>query len=170
MKARMATMVLAAALVACGAEADRSAEAQYWDRSVSEFPALAGETLDFSFSGLKTAAINLLHHFEQTGEELPRALFAARYTALCVEAVKKKIGQALDRYPGLPLVAAGGVAANSHLRRELAALAKTRRTALYLPPLAYCGDNAAMIGAQGYYEYLAGNVKDSSLNASALDA
>ena len=132
-------------------------------------PALAGETLDFSFSGLKTAAINLLHHLEQTGEELPRALFAARYTALCVEAVKRKIGQAMDRYPGLPLVAAGGVAANSHLRRELAALAKTRRTALYLPPLAFCGDNAAMIGAQGYYEYLAGNLRDSSLNASALD-
>jgi len=132
-------------------------------------PALPGETLDFSFSGLKTAAINLLHHLEQTGEDLPRALFAARYTALCVEAVEKKLGTALDRYPGLPVVAAGGVAANSHLRRELASLSARRGVGLFIPPLSLCGDNAAMIAAQGYYEYLAGNLRDSSLNASASD-
>ncbi len=132
-------------------------------------PALPGDTLDFSFSGLKTAAINLLHHLGQTGGALPRELFAARYTALCVEAVAKKIGMALDRYPGLPVVAAGGVAANSHLRRELTALAKRRGVKLFVPPLPLCGDNAAMIAAQGYYEYRAGNLRDSSLNASALD-
>ena len=133
-------------------------------------PALPGDTLDFSFSGLKTAAINLLHHLEQTGEPLPRELFAARYTALCVGAVAKKIGMALDRYPGLPVVTAGGVAANSHLRRELTALAERRKIKLFIPPLPLCGDNAAMIAAEGYYEYLAGNLRDSSLNASALDA
>ena len=132
-------------------------------------PALPGETLDFSFSGLKTAAINLLHHLEQTGETLPRALFAARYTALCVGAVSKKLGMAIDRYPDLPVVVAGGVAANSHLRRELSAQAKRRGVKLFIPPLPFCGDNAAMIAAQGYYEYLAGNLRDSSLNASALD-
>ena len=132
-------------------------------------PALPGETLDFSFSGLKTAAINLLHHLEQTGGELPKALFAARYTALCVEAVSKKLGMAIDRYPDLSVTVAGGVAANSHLRRELSALAKKRGVKLFIPPLPFCGDNAAMIGAQGYYEYLAGNLRDSSLNASALD-
>ena len=132
-------------------------------------PALPGETLDFSFSGLKTAAINLLHHLSQTGEELPRDLFAARYTALSVEAVAKKIGQALDAHPGLPVVAAGGVAANSHLRRELALQAKRRGVRLFIPPLPLCGDNAAMIAAQGYYEYLAGNLRDSSLNAAASD-
>ena len=132
-------------------------------------PALPGDTLDFSFSGLKTAAINLLHHLEQTGGELPRALFAARYTALSVGAVVKKIGMALDRYPGLPVVAAGGVAANSHLRRELTALAARRGVGLFIPPLPLCGDNAAMIAAQGYHEYLAGNLRDSSLNASASD-
>ena len=132
-------------------------------------PALPGDTLDFSFSGLKTAAINLLHHLEQTGAELPRALFAARYTALCVGAVSKKIGMALDRYPGLPVVAAGGVAANAHLRRELAALAARRGVELFIPPLSLCGDNAAMIAAQGYHEYLAGNLRDGSLNASASD-
>ena len=132
-------------------------------------PALAGETLDFSFSGLKTAAINLIHHFEQTGESFPRELFAARYTALCVGAVIKKLGCAIDRFPGLPVVAAGGVAANSHLRRELANLAKLRGVKLAIPPLPLCGDNAAMIAAAGYYEYLAGNLRDSSLNASASD-
>ena len=132
-------------------------------------PALPGETLDFSFSGLKTAAINLLHHLEQTGGELPRAPFAARYTALCVEAVSKKLGMAIDRYPDLPVVVAGGVAANSHLRRELSALAKRRGVKLFIPPLPFCGDNGAMIAAQGYCEYLAGNLRDGSLNASALD-
>ena len=132
-------------------------------------PALSGDTLDFSFSGLKTAAINLLHHLEQTGEPLPRELFAARYTALSVGAVVKKIGEALDRYSDLPVVAAGGVAANSHLRRELEGLAKRRGVGLYIPPISLCGDNAAMIAAQGYREYLAGNLRDSSLNASALD-
>lgn len=132
-------------------------------------PALPGETLDFSFSGLKTAAINLLHHLEQTGEPLPRALFAARYTALCVGAVAKKIGMALDFHSGLSVVAAGGVAANSHLRREFAILANRRGVKLHIPPLSLCGDNAAMIAAQGYYEYLAGNLRDGSLNASASD-
>ena len=132
-------------------------------------PALPGETLDFSFSGLKTAAINLLHHLEQTGEALPKALFAARYTALCVGAVSKKLGMAIDRYPDLPVTVAGGVAANSHLRRELSLLAKRRKVKLFIPPLPFCGDNAAMIAAQGYREYLAGNLRDSSLNASALD-
>ena len=76
---------------------------------------------------------------------------------------------AIDRYPDLPVTVAGGVAANSHLRRELSLLAKRRKVKLFIPPLPFCGDNAAMIAAQGYREYLAGNLRDSSLNASALD-
>lgn len=133
-------------------------------------PALADGTLDFSFSGLKTAAINLLHRFEQSGEEVPRAAFAARYTYEAVEAVAKKIGAALDREKVTSLVVAGGVAANSHLRARLAEVAGVRRIPLVLPPLALCGDNAAMIAAQGYYEYEAGHLADASLNASAADS
>ena len=133
-------------------------------------PALADGSLDFSFSGLKTAAINLLHRFEQSGEDFDRALFAARYTYEAVEAVAKKTEEALARHRVKHLVMAGGVAANSHLRKRIAEVAKKAGIALHIPSLSLCGDNAAMIGAQGYYEYLAGHTADSSLNASAADS
>ncbi len=132
-------------------------------------PAIAGDSLDFSFSGLKTAAVNLLHRYEQRGETLDRALFAARYTYEAVEAVAKKIGAALDLYPNCDLVMSGGVAANSHLRRRLSELAESKKRKIYIPPVSLCGDNAAMIAAAGYYEYKAGNISDAALNASALD-
>lgn len=132
-------------------------------------PALAGDTLDFSFSGLKTAAVNLLHHREQTGEPLDRALFAARYTYEAVEAVARKLDAALVRYPHIPLVVSGGVAANSHLRRRLATLAAAHGIPLHIPARALCGDNGAMVAAQGYYEYLAGKRADARLNARATD-
>jgi len=133
-------------------------------------PAIADDSLDFSFSGLKTAGVNLLHRYEQSGKEIPRALFAARYTFEAVEAVAKKISLALERYPGCDLVLAGGVAANSHLRARLAEVTKSANVSLFMPQLALCGDNAAMIAAAGYYEYEKGNLTDSSLNASALDS
>ncbi|MBR7117133.1 MAG: tRNA (adenosine(37)-N6)-threonylcarbamoyltransferase complex transferase subunit TsaD [Clostridia bacterium] len=132
-------------------------------------PAVKDDSLDFSFSGLKTAAINLIHRYEQRGLELPRAAFAARYTFEAVEAVAKKLGMALDRYEGYDLVISGGVAANSHLRKRLGTLAKERGRSLYLPSLSLCGDNAAMIAAQAYHEFKIGNLADSSLNASAMD-
>ena len=132
-------------------------------------PALHDGSLDFSFSGLKTAAINLLHRFEMRGEEIPRAPLAARYTYEATEGVAKKISEALSANPRLPLVVAGGVAANSHLRARLSEIAAKHGAPLVIPPVSFCGDNAAMIGAQGYYEYLAGNIADSTLNASALD-
>jgi len=132
-------------------------------------PAVKDDTLDFSFSGLKTAAINLLHRYEQSGTELPRARFAARYTFEAVEAVAKKMGLAIDKYGVKEIALCGGVAANSHLRNRLSALAKEKGIKLYTPPVSLCGDNGAMIGAQGYYEYLQGHFADSSLNASASD-
>ena len=133
-------------------------------------PALSDGSLDFSFSGLKTAAINLLHRKEQKGEELDRALFAARYTYEAVEAVAKKLALALDENTGLDLVISGGVAANSHLRHRLEAVAKSKGRRLFIPPVSLCGDNGAMIAASGYYEMMANNLADSSLNASALDS
>lgn len=133
-------------------------------------PAIPGDNLDFSFSGLKTAAINLLHKYEQKGEEINRALFAARYTYEATEAVAKKIALALQNNPDCPLILSGGVAANSHLRNRLTEVAKELNTEIYIPPMSLCGDNGAMIAAAGYYEYAAGNLKDSSLNASALDS
>ena len=133
-------------------------------------PALRDGSLDFSFSGLKTAAINLLHRHEQRGEQIDRELLAARYTYEAVEAVAKQIGEALERNPECDLVMAGGVAANSHLRARIAEITAKSRRKLYTPPLYLCGDNAVMIAAQGYYEHLAGRYADASLNASALDS
>ncbi len=133
-------------------------------------PAIPGDNLDFSFSGLKTAAINLLHRHEQKGKVINRALFAARYTYEATEAVAKKIALALENNPGCPLILSGGVAANSHLRKRLTEVAEELNTKIYIPPMSLCGDNGAMIAAAGYYEYVAGNLKGSSLNASALDS
>lgn len=133
-------------------------------------PALSDGSLDFSFSGLKTAAINLLHKYEQKGEDIDRALFAARYTYEAVEAVAKKMSRAIFDHPGCAIAISGGVAANSHLRARLTELARINKTKIYLPSLALCGDNAAMIAAAGYYEYINGNLSDSSLNASAQDS
>ena len=132
-------------------------------------PAVKDDSLDFSFSGLKTAAINLIHKYEQKDIPLPRALFAARYTYEAVEGVAKKLSLACDRYPNHDLVLSGGVAANSHLRRRLAELAAAKGIRLYMPPVSLCGDNAAMIGAQGYYDFTSGKLADTSLNASAHD-
>jgi N6-L-threonylcarbamoyladenine synthase len=143
---------------------------EYKDKQMTlPTPALHDGSLDFSFSGLKTAAINLLHRLDARGEEIPRAALAARYTFEATEGVAKKIDEALSKNPDLPLVVAGGVAANSHLRARLSEVAKKHKRALIIPPVSLCGDNAAMIGAQGYYEYISGNIADSSLNASALD-
>ncbi|MBR2930093.1 MAG: tRNA (adenosine(37)-N6)-threonylcarbamoyltransferase complex transferase subunit TsaD [Clostridia bacterium] len=133
-------------------------------------PAVKDDSLDFSFSGLKTAAINLIHRYEQRGDELPKARFAARYTYEAVEAVAKKLGMALDAHPGYDLIISGGVAANSHLRCRLGEIAERRARQIYLPPLSLCGDNAAMIAAAAYFEFLDGNLADPSLNASAMDA
>ena len=132
-------------------------------------PALSGDTLDFSFSGPKTAAVNLLHRFEQLGREFDRPLFAAAYTHTVTEAAAKKLSEAMDRYPSLPLVLAGGVAANSHLRARLSTLADERGVRLVILPRALCGDNGAMIAAAGYYEFLAGNLAGDDRNASAAD-
>lgn len=133
-------------------------------------PAIAGDTLDLSFSGLKTAAMNLINKFEMKNKKIDRALFAARYTYEAVEALTKRVGEALLQNPDMPLIVSGGVAANSHIRARLTEISERRGRKIYIPPLSLCGDNAAMIAIAGYYEYLAGNFKDTSLNASALDS
>ena len=160
---------------ACGCDEDfykkYKKTAAYKDKNMTlPSPALSDGSLDFSFSGLKTAAINLLHRFEQSERELDRALFAARYTYEAVEAVAKKIDMALERYPGMDFALSGGVAANSHLRARLAEVCKKRGVRMLMPAVSLCGDNGAMIAAQGVYEYKCGNIADSSLNASALDS
>ena len=132
-------------------------------------PALSGETLDFSFSGLKTATLNLINSMTQKGEELPVCDIAASYTACIVNAIVKKCSAALDASRSDKLVLAGGVAANSHIRRELSAMCERRGAKFFVPPVSLCGDNAAMVAAAGYFEYLKGNLANTSLNASAND-
>ena len=132
-------------------------------------PALAGETLDFSFSGIKSAALNYLNEKQMKGEAVNRADLAASYTARIVEALTKKAEQALNETGLSTLVLAGGVAANSHLRASLTELCKRRRVTLALPEKGLCGDNAAMIAAAGYYEFLVGRTAGTDLNASASD-
>ena len=132
-------------------------------------PALVGDTLDLSFSGIKTATLNYINSATQKGEEIPRANLAASYTERIVSAITKTVGMALERENSKKLILAGGVAANSHLRSALGALCARHGATLYAPPISLCGDNAAMIAAAGYYEYLDGNLSDTSLNASAAD-
>ena len=132
-------------------------------------PALSGDTLDFSFSGIKTAALNFVNSSNQAGIEIPRADLAASYTEKIVSAVVKKAEAALIQGNFKKLAVAGGVAANSHLRSALEEMCKKRGADFFVPPLALCGDNAAMVAAAGYYKFLDGKTADTSLNASALD-
>ncbi|MBQ1403199.1 MAG: tRNA (adenosine(37)-N6)-threonylcarbamoyltransferase complex transferase subunit TsaD, partial [Oscillospiraceae bacterium] len=111
---------------------------------------------DMSFSGLKTAVINLVHHAEQTGEEIDRSALAASFTRAVSESLVPRAMKAADELGYKKLVIAGGVAANSVIRRDFTEAARQRGLELFIPPLRLCGDNAAMIGAQGYYEFLAG--------------
>lgn len=123
--------------------------------------------LDFSFSGLKTAVINLAHHAEQKGETLDQAALAAAFCHAVVETLVPRLELALEQTGMRHIVCAGGVAANSWLRAALTEMADRKRVKLYLPPLSLCGDNAAMIGSQGYYEFLAGNTGSTAQNAFA---
>lgn len=123
--------------------------------------------LDFSFSGLKTAAINLIHNAEQKGEPLDPQEFGADFSDALVGELVSRLALALEETGARTVAIAGGVSANSRLRAAAEALCAERGLRLCLPPLSLCGDNAAMIGAAGYYEYLAGARAPLSLNASA---
>lgn len=128
---------------------------------------LSGNPLDMSFSGLKTAAINLIHNAEQKGEALDVPSLCASFSRAVSDILIPRVEQALKDTGRTRLAVAGGVAANSRIRADVQALTASMGVELFLPPLALCGDNAAMIGAQGYYEYLSGNTADQSLNAFA---
>ena len=122
---------------------------------------------DMSFSGLKTATLNLIHHAEQVGEELDIPSLCAAFTAAVSDTLVPRVVRALQETGHRKLAVAGGVAANSRMRADILAAAEKLGAKVYMPPLKLCGDNGAMIGAQAYYEYKAGNVADMSLNAYA---
>ncbi len=122
---------------------------------------------NMSFSGLKTAALNLIHHAEQVGEALNIPDLCASFSAAVSDTLVPRVELALRQTGCKKIAIAGGVAANSRIRRDILAAAEGLGATVYMPPLKLCGDNGAMIGAQAYYEYLAGNVADMSLNAYA---
>ena len=122
---------------------------------------------NLSFSGLKTAALNLIHHAEQVGEEINIPDLCAAFSAAVSDTLVPRVEQAIRETGYRKIAVAGGVAANSRIRRDILAAAEKLGASVYMPPLKLCGDNGAMIGAQAYYEYLAGNIADMSLNAYA---
>ena len=122
---------------------------------------------NMSFSGLKTASLNLIHHAEQVGEELDIPSLCASFSAAVSDTLTPRVVMALERTGYRKVAVAGGVAANSRIRGDILKAAGDMGAQVYLPPLKLCGDNGAMIGAQAYYEFLAGNVADMRLNAYA---
>ena len=150
-----------------GAALDKAA--QQGDETKYSLPvAKPGENpYNMSFSGLKTATLNLIHHAEQVGEELDIPSLCAAFSAAVSDTLVPRVEMALKETGYKKIAVAGGVAANSRIRADILAAAQKLGAEVYMPPLSLCGDNGAMIGAQAYYEYLAGNVADMSLNAYA---
>ncbi len=128
---------------------------------------MEGNPYDFSFSGLKTYVVNLLHHAEQVGESVNTDDLAASLQADIAATVTQKSIAAAKELGYTQIALSGGVSANSGVRNALADACTKNGMTLCMPPLALCGDNAAMIAAQGYYNYLAGITADESLNAMA---
>ena len=126
-----------------------------------------GNPLDMSFSGLKTASINLIHNAEQKGEEIDRSALAASFSKTVSESLLSRSLLALEQSGYKKLCLAGGVAANSRIRADFKRAAEERGFELFMPPLHLCGDNAAMIAAQGYFEFMAGNTAELDLNGCA---
>lgn len=127
------------------------------------------DTYDFSFSGLKSAVINLNHNEQQRGNELNIPNLACSFQNRVVEILTKKTMRALKEYNVKNLIVAGGVAANKGLRERLEVLCNENNINLLVPPIKYCTDNAAMIGAAAYYAYKLGRIADIDLNAKAND-
>lgn len=130
-------------------------------------PKVQGSEYDFSFSGLKTAVINLVHNAKQKGEDINREDLAASFQKTISEILVDKTMKAAEEYGYKTIGLAGGVSANSGVRTALQQACDQKGYKLYMPEFKYCGDNAAMIGCQAYFDYLAGKRADESLNGIA---
>lgn len=130
-------------------------------------PVVNGAPYDFSFSGLKTAVINQIHNAQQKGAELNKADVCASFRYAVVDCLTTNFMKAAEDLKINRLVVAGGVSANRLLRQTLTDECHKRGFEFYMPDKSLCGDNAAMVGSQGYYEYLSGNIANTDLNAFA---
>ena len=128
---------------------------------------LHDDSYNFSFSGLKSAVINLAHNEEQRGNELNKENLAASFQKVAVESVISKTRKAIEENKIKYLIVAGGVAANQILRKEIENLGEEMNVEVSIPPMKYCTDNATMIAAAGYYAYLDGRTADLSLNSTS---
>lgn len=130
-------------------------------------PKVAGSEFDFSFSGLKTAVINIVHNLSQKGLAIPSEDIAASFQRTVCEILVSKTMAAAEKTNAKVLAVAGGVSANSGVREAFEKACAERGIKLYLPELKYCGDNAAMIACQGYYDFSAGKTANLDLNGTA---
>ncbi|MCQ2481579.1 MAG: tRNA (adenosine(37)-N6)-threonylcarbamoyltransferase complex transferase subunit TsaD [Clostridia bacterium] len=130
-------------------------------------PRVDGCKYDFSFSGLKTAVVNTVHNAKQKGEEISVPDLGASCIHAVTECLVSNTVEAAKEYGFNKIALAGGVSANSVLRRKMTEVCEKNGWELYMPDLKYCGDNAAMVGSQAYYEYLSGNIASLDLNARA---
>ena len=131
------------------------------------YPKVSTGKYDFSFSGLKTAVLNLVHNAKQKGEKIDVPVVCATVRQRVCDMLLKNTLSAAKELGFNKIVLAGGVSANSELRSRMQSECEKSGYELYYPPLKYCGDNAAMVGAQAIHEYNSGNIGDSSLNATA---
>ena len=150
-----------------GAPVDRLAQGGNDQRYELPRAHVADAPLDMSFSGLKTAVLNLAHNAAQKGEQLDLKDLAASFSAAVSDSLVPRAMEAARMKGYGKLAVAGGVAANSRIRADLERACAADGMRLYLPQLSLCGDNGAMIGCQGYYEYLAGKRAGMDLNAYA---
>lgn len=150
-----------------GVALDRTAGTADFKKYPLPRPHIDSGGLDFSFSGLKTAVVNLIHNASQKGEtvDVP-TLCACVRERVCDQLIENTLCAA-EQTNARTLALAGGVSANSELRRRMEKECAARGIRLFAPPLCYCGDNAAMVGVQAAYEYADGNLAELSLNAAA---
>lgn len=150
-----------------GVHIDRHAKLGNPDTYTLPRPKVAGSIYDFSFSGLKTAVINLIHNSQQKGTEIIKDDVAAALQKTISEILTEKTIACAKELGYRKIAVAGGVSANSGIRSLFEKKCSENNISLYLPPLELCGDNGAMIACQGYFNYLDGQFADESLNAIA---
>ncbi len=150
-----------------GVHVDKAAQRGNADAFKLPKTKMDGNPYDFSFSGLKTYIVNLLHHADQCGETVNTDDLSAALQKAIAETVTDKTIAAAKELGYTQIALSGGVSANSGVRNTLAVACEKNGFTLCMPPLALCGDNAAMIAAQGYYNYLAGITANETLNAVA---
>lgn len=150
-----------------GVHIDKASKQGDHTKYVLPKPRVSGNEFDFSFSGIKTAVINIIHNSEQKKIEIDKYALAASLQKNISEILVEKTIMAAKKFNMNKIVIAGGVSANSGVRNEMEVKCKENNMELYMPDLYLCGDNAIMIAVQGYYDYLNGTIADESLNAVA---